>query len=87
MDAQYALRHGIEHSDVLKSYLGLSCLGKNDFEAVNGIDSDPGYRLRWEFKWEEYIHAGMLPHEDGGGPVHLTWIHLTWVHLTWRNET
>ena len=34
------LRHGISHSDVLKSYLGLLCLGKNDFEAINTIDSE-----------------------------------------------
>ncbi len=30
--------------------------------------ADPGYRSRWEFKREEYIDAGICPHEDGGGP-------------------
>jgi hypothetical protein len=34
------LRHGIPHSEVLKSYLGLLCTGKNDFEAINRIDSE-----------------------------------------------
>ena len=40
VDKQVPLRHGIPHSDVLKSYLGLLCLGKNDFEAINTIDSE-----------------------------------------------
>ena len=40
VDNSVARRHGITHSDVLKSYLGLLCVGKNDFEAINSIDSD-----------------------------------------------
>lgn len=40
VDRQVPLRHGIPHSDVLKSYIGLLCLGKNDFEAINTIDSE-----------------------------------------------
>lgn len=40
VDHQVPLRHGISHSDVLKSYIGLLCLGKNDFEAINTIDSE-----------------------------------------------
>lgn len=39
-DAQVPLRHGIKHSDVIKSYLALLCLGKNDFEAINTIESE-----------------------------------------------
>jgi hypothetical protein len=35
-----ALRHGISHEDVAKSYLGLMCLGKSDFEAVAGVRGD-----------------------------------------------
>jgi hypothetical protein len=31
------LRHGISHEDVAKSYLGLMCLGKSDFEAVANL--------------------------------------------------
>ena len=34
------LRHGIAHADVLKSYLGLLCLGKSDFEAVANVRED-----------------------------------------------
>lgn len=40
LEAQVPLRHGIKHSDVMKSYLALLCLGKNDFEAINTIESD-----------------------------------------------
>ena len=34
------LRHGIAHVDVLRSYLGLLCLGKSDFEAVSNVRED-----------------------------------------------
>ncbi len=40
LDAAVALRHGIKHSDVIKSYLALLSIGKNDFEAINTIESD-----------------------------------------------
>lgn len=43
LDKQVPLRHGISHSDVMKSYLGLLCVGKNDFEAINTIDSELFY--------------------------------------------
>ena len=33
LDTQVPLRHGIKHSDVVKSYLGLVSAGKNDFAA------------------------------------------------------
>ncbi len=38
--AAIPLRHGIPHSDVIKSYLGLLCLGKSDFEAVENVRTD-----------------------------------------------
>jgi hypothetical protein len=34
------LRHGTKHSDVIKNYLAMVCIGKNDFEAINTIESD-----------------------------------------------
>jgi len=40
LDKGIALRHGIKHSDVVKSYLGLLAMGKNDFEAINTIESE-----------------------------------------------
>lgn len=39
IDAQVPLRHGIKHSAVIKSYLAMLCLGKSDFDAINGIES------------------------------------------------
>jgi len=40
IDTAIPLRHGIAHSDVLKSYLGQLCLGKSDFEAVEAVRED-----------------------------------------------
>lgn len=40
LDKSVPLRHGIKHSDVMKAYLGLVSVGKNDFEAINTIDSE-----------------------------------------------
>ena len=36
-----AQRHGISHGDIAKSYLGLLCLGKSDFEAVSNVRDAP----------------------------------------------
>ena len=35
---------GIKTSDVIRSYVGLLCLGKNDFEAISGHRHDPVFR-------------------------------------------
>ncbi len=40
INIQVPLRHGIKHSDVIKSYLTMVCIGKNDFEAVNTIGTE-----------------------------------------------
>ena len=39
IDPQYPVRSGIAYSDILKCYLALLTLGKNDFEAVEGFRS------------------------------------------------
>ncbi len=39
-DKTIPLRHGIAHSDLIKSYLGQLCLGKSDFEAVEAARDD-----------------------------------------------
>ena len=39
IDPKYPVRAGIANSDILKCYLGLLTLGKNDFEAVEGFRS------------------------------------------------
>ncbi len=35
----------VAHGDILKSYVGLLCLGKSDFEAVNGMREDDYFAL------------------------------------------
>jgi hypothetical protein len=40
VDREVPLRHGITHGDVLRSYIGLLCLGKSDFEAVSNVRGD-----------------------------------------------
>ncbi len=40
LDSHASLRHGIKHSDIIKSYLALLSIGKNDFEAINTIESE-----------------------------------------------
>ena len=40
VDREVALWHGIAHSDVLRSYIGLLSLGKSDFEAVENVRDD-----------------------------------------------
>ncbi len=34
-----------------------------------GMLEDPRYAKRWDAKRSRYLRAGILPHEDGGGPV------------------
>jgi len=38
--AAIPLRHGISHSDLIKSYVGQLCQGKSDFEAVENVRTD-----------------------------------------------
>lgn len=38
------LRHGISHGDIAKSYLGLLCQGKSDFEAIDQFRGDSFFR-------------------------------------------
>ena len=40
VDPAFPVRAGISNSDILKSYLGLLCLGKNDFDAIEGQRKD-----------------------------------------------
>ena len=40
LDKQLPLRHGTKHSDIIKIYTALLCIGKNDFEAINSIESE-----------------------------------------------
>jgi len=40
IDKLIPLRHGTKHSDIIKIYMALLCIGKNDFEAINTIESE-----------------------------------------------
>ncbi len=40
VDPALSVRSGIANSDIFKSYLGLLCLGKNDFDAIEGLRKD-----------------------------------------------
>ena len=37
--------HVISHADLLRSYLGLLCLGKSDYEAVTAMRDDDYFNL------------------------------------------
>ena len=37
VDSAFPVRSGVANSDILKSYLGLLCLGKNDFDAIENF--------------------------------------------------
>jgi hypothetical protein len=39
LDTLIPLRHGTKHSDILKTYTAMLCLGKNDFEAINTLEN------------------------------------------------
>jgi len=43
VDKNVPLRHGISHSDVLFSYMGLLCIGKNDCDAIENVRDDDFY--------------------------------------------
>ena len=40
LDKRLSYHHGIYHSDILKSYIGLLCQGKSDFEAIGNFSED-----------------------------------------------
>ena len=42
--SQIPLRHGIAHGDCAKSYVGLLCIGKSDFDAVENRREDAFFK-------------------------------------------
>jgi hypothetical protein len=44
IDPAFPVRCGVANSAILKSYLGLLCLGKNDFDAVENFGKTPSPR-------------------------------------------
>jgi hypothetical protein len=48
IDPAFPVRSGISNSDILKSYLGLLCLGKNDFDAIENFRGNAFSCARWD---------------------------------------
>jgi hypothetical protein len=44
VDCAFPVRSGIANSDILKSYLGLLCIAKNDFDAIEGFRGDAFFK-------------------------------------------
>jgi hypothetical protein len=44
VDSAFAVRSGVANSDILKSYLGLLCLGKNDFDAIENFRTNAFFK-------------------------------------------
>jgi hypothetical protein len=40
----------VSHADVVKSYLGLLCVGKSDFEAVLGVQRDDWFKAALDIR-------------------------------------
>eukprot|EP01030_Chromulinospumella_sphaerica_P013751 gene13751-13534_t len=40
VDPKFPVRSGVANSDIVRSYLGLLCLGKNDFDAIESFRTD-----------------------------------------------
>jgi Transposase DDE domain group 1 len=68
------LRHGIAHADCVKSYVGLLCTGKSDFDAIENRREDQFFKTalgiakvpsapRLRQRFDEHAEA-MIPHID-----------------------
>ena len=44
VDPMFPVRSGVANSDILKSYLALLCLGKNDFDAIENFRGDEFFK-------------------------------------------
>ena len=72
------LRHGIAHSDCVKSYLGLLCTGKSDFDAIENKRADDFFKTALDIgrvpsspslrqRFDEHAEA-MVPLVDKASP-------------------
>lgn len=43
LDARFPTSRGMKSSDIIKSYVGLLCLGQSDFDAITNRRADPAY--------------------------------------------
>ncbi len=46
VDPMFPVRSGVANSDILKSYLALLCLGKNDFDAIENFRGDEFFKRK-----------------------------------------
>jgi hypothetical protein len=64
--------HGSSHLDLIKSYLGILCLGKSDFEAIEGFRNDSFFKnalsikqvlscSRLRQRLDEHAHSLLIP--------------------------
>ena len=61
IDPAFSVRSGIANSDILKSYLGLLCLGKNDFDAIEGQRMDTHAAAWCELADQHTLHEPHSP--------------------------
>ena len=50
IDPAFPVHSGIANSDILKSHLGLLCLGKNDFDAIESFRGNAFLCARWGYR-------------------------------------
>ena len=83
------LRHGIAHSDCVKSYLGLLCTGKSDFDAIENKRADDFFKTALDIgrvpsspslrqRFDEHAEA-MVPLVDKASP---DFIAKVWAEVT-----
>lgn len=54
VDPKFPVRGGVANSDILKCYLALLCLGKNDFDAVEAFRGDAFARHALGLWWRAF---------------------------------
>ena len=72
IDSAFPVRSGVANRDILKSYLGLLCLGKSDFDAGENFRTNAFF-----------IHALGLKNVPSNPPYVNVWIPMLVPGLTW----
>ena len=85
IDSAFPVRSGVANSDILKSYLGLLCLGKNDFDAIENfrvnaffiralglanVPSSPTLRQRLDANAPDWFDLGASNESKAAGQPH-----------------
>jgi len=61
-----ALRHGIAHADMIKSYMGTLCLGKSDFEAIENHRDDDYFKAALAIQGRKAERIAVPPYGGAG---------------------